>query len=88
MSAIVGKQSFIFEHRPKILATGSVVGPKEGNGPLGQYFDDVWSDEKNGTTSWEKAESLLMQDAIQYALTKGGLTEEDLQFIQIGRAHV
>lgn len=84
MYRILGKQSFTFENRPRIVSTGSVVGPKEGQGPLGDRFDEVWEDEKNGTPSWEKAESLLMQDAIQYALTKGGIEENQLRFILAG----
>ena len=34
-----GKQTLVFENRPKILNTASVVGPKESEGPLSIYFD-------------------------------------------------
>ena len=37
----VGNNSMIFEKSPVILAASSVVGEKEGQGPLGQYFDHV-----------------------------------------------
>ena len=35
----VGNNSMIFEKPPVILAASSVVGEKEGQGPLGQYGD-------------------------------------------------
>ena len=44
----VGNNSMIFEKPPVILAASSVVGEKEGKGPLGQYFDHVEKDPKFG----------------------------------------
>ena len=43
----VGNNSMIFEKPPVILAASSVVGEKEGQGPLGQYL-----------TMWRKIRSL------------------------------
>lgn len=53
----VGNNSMIFEKSPVILAASSVVGEKEGQGPLGQYFDHVEKDPKFGMETWEQAES-------------------------------
>ena len=36
-----GKQSFIFENAPRIAARTSIVGPKEGKGPLAREFDTI-----------------------------------------------
>ena len=36
---ILGKQSISFETPPCILSYSSIVGKKEGEGPLGKYFD-------------------------------------------------
>jgi stage V sporulation protein AD len=33
-----GKQSLSFETPPRILSYSSIVGKKEGEGPLGKYF--------------------------------------------------
>lgn len=94
MNPLSGSQSCIFENHPYIVSAASVVGPKEGNGPLGSEFDIVWKDEKNGTPSWEKAESLLMQTAIQQALAKAELREDQIRWLlagdllnQIGASH-
>lgn len=51
----VGNNSMIFEKPPVILAASSVVGEKEGQGPLGQYFDHVEKDPKFGMETWEFA---------------------------------
>ena len=40
----MGKQSIVFESKPVILAAASVVGKKEGEGPLGGFFDEVEQD--------------------------------------------
>ena len=37
----VGKQSIAFEQAPHILGAASIVGKKEGKGPLGKYFDKI-----------------------------------------------
>ena len=39
MSEVKGKQSLRFAKTPFILNSASVVGKKEGEGPLGEYFD-------------------------------------------------
>ncbi len=49
-----GKASLIFEKDVYIEHGASVVGSKEGEGPLGKYFDVVESDEMAGADSWEK----------------------------------
>lgn len=38
---------------PVILASASVVGKKEGEGPLRDCFDSVSQDTYFGTKSWE-----------------------------------
>lgn len=53
-----------------IRGTGSVVGPKEGRGPLKGQFDRVWPDEKNGHPNWEKAEQAILSEAYDEALRK------------------
>ena len=36
-----GSQSIAFQEAPYIISSGSVVGKKEGEGPLGKLFDMV-----------------------------------------------
>lgn len=73
MTKRVGKQTIILENKPRIIATTSVVGPKEGDGPLKDYFDVILSDDLNGKDSFEKAESSIMYRAVQETLKKVNL---------------
>ena len=36
-----GSRTFVYEERPAIRAAAAIVGPKEGQGPLGMDFDVV-----------------------------------------------
>jgi stage V sporulation protein AD len=75
-----GHQSWVFERPPVILATATVVGPDEGNGPLHDQFDIVHGDKMLGQDSWEKAERVLFEEAAQEAIDKAGLTNGQVQF--------
>ena len=59
MEIQVGKQSLAFAEAPYIISSASIVGKKEGEGPLGNRFDVVGEDDKFGQNTWEEAESTL-----------------------------
>lgn len=61
----IGNQTIKLNSNPKIISTYSIVGPKEGQGPLGEYFHEVISDDTLGKDSFEKAESEMMYTAIK-----------------------
>ena len=84
MSEVKGKQSLRFAKTPFILNSASVVGKKEGEGPLGEYFDVIGNDDKFGCESWEEAESTLQKEAATLALGKAGLTPEEIRYIFAG----
>ena len=84
MSEQVGKQSLRFAEAPFIIAAGSIVGKKEGEGPLGKEFDIVSNDDQFGSKNWEDAESTLQKEALGIALGKAGLKEEDIRYIFAG----
>ena len=80
----IGKQTIIFENRPAILETGSAVGPKEKEGPLGEFFDTSVDDVYFGESTFEKAESKFMAEAIGIAIKKSNLTIKDINFAFAG----
>ena len=80
----IGKQTTCLEQPVGIVATASIAGPKEGNGPLGSYFDQVLEDELYGEVSWEKAESKIVHDAIALAIRKAGLRTDEIDFVLAG----
>ncbi|MBE6024987.1 MAG: stage V sporulation protein AD, partial [Cellulosilyticum sp.] len=53
----LGKQTITYKTPPVITGAYSNVGPKEGKGPMGKYFDHICQDELLGEDSWEKAEA-------------------------------
>ncbi len=67
-----------------ILSSASVVGKKEGSGPLGLLFDMVGEDDLFGCKTWEEAESSLQKDAVYLALGKAQLKPENISFIFAG----
>ena len=50
-----GKASIRFEQPPEVVAAASVVGKKEGEGPLGACFDEIEQDPMAGQDNWEAA---------------------------------
>lgn len=80
----LGKQSISFREPVYIQGFASVVGKKEGEGPLGAYFDRVEEDDKFGKKTWEEAESALQQETARMAIIKAGLQPEDVRMIFAG----
>ncbi|MBE5947216.1 MAG: stage V sporulation protein AD [Lachnospiraceae bacterium] len=78
---IIGKQSIKFNNPPAILSSASIVGQMEGEGPLSSYFDQIEQDPTFGQDSWELGESEMVRRAVQTAITKSGLTKEDIRYI-------
>lgn len=75
-----GKASVLFENPPLILAAASVVGKKEGEGPLREYFDRVEIDPMLGKKTWEQAESELQTRTTSLVIEKSGLKKEDIRY--------
>ena len=80
----VGNQSYILEKPINIAATASIVGPKEKAGPLHQYFDQCLEDEFWGEKSWESAESKIVKETVNMAISKSGLPAKDIDFCFAG----
>jgi len=80
----IGRQTIVFDHRPAVLGWASVVGKKEGQGPLAREFDIVSQDTKFGQDSWEKAESQMQKEALQRALQKSFLVPQQLDALCAG----
>ncbi len=76
--------SIIFDKKPSILSFSAVVGKKEGEGPLGKYFDEVEPDAYFGQESWEKAESENLRRSVARTLKKGSFSAEDIDFVISG----
>lgn len=79
-----GKQSFVLEN-VYLLDSGVTVGPKEGEGPLKEYFDKIYNDLHVGEEkSWEKAEMRMFKDAIDICLEKNSKMPKEIDAIVCG----
>ena len=56
----------------------SIAGKKEGEGPMGQYFDSVEPDSRLGRETWEQAESELQRRTMLLLMQKAGCTAESV----------
>lgn len=79
-----GKYTLCLTSMPGISGYASVVGKKEGEGPLKDKFDHVYEDGSAGEKSWEKAESIIHGDAVSRAIGKAGLAASDIDIIFAG----
>lgn len=61
-----------------ILGAASVVGEKEHEGPLGNFFDLHDKDDTFGQETWEKAEAEMQRLSANMLMKKLGLTEKDV----------
>lgn len=80
----VGRQSVKLPMPIYIKESASIVGQKEGKGPLGTLFDMVGDDELFGCNSWEEAESTLQKEAVTLALGKAGMDKEEIRYLLAG----
>jgi len=80
----VGTSTCLFPEMPVITATGSVVGPREGQGPLGSLFDLAYRDTAAGETSWERGETRMLRQAVDIAMAKAGIADADVDFLLAG----
>ena len=80
----VGRQTFVYDHPPRIAARTSIVGPKEGKGPLGDEFDVVLEDDLLGMKSWELAEGVMVRRAVELTAQRANLSLDQLQLMISG----
>jgi len=80
----LGNHTVKFQNPPVITSTACIVGPKEGEGPLKEYFDMVIDDELWGEKTWEKAESKLVRETYIKILEKASLSSSDVNYIVAG----
>ena len=76
---MLGKASVSYDEPVYIRNSASVVGKKEGEGPLGHLFDYVGDDDMFGGNTWEEAESTLQKHAIYTALKKACVESEQVR---------
>lgn len=80
----IGNASITFDKPPYILEAASIVGKKEGEGPLNKYFDEIIEDSLFGGNNWEDAESHLIKNTISKLLYKVNMNAANIDYILAG----
>ena len=73
-----------FLNKPSIIGYAAVGGNDEKQGPLGGDFDYIFTDQLAGKESWEQAESELQKTAVNLAIKKANINNEDIGAIFAG----
>ena len=84
MEKKLGTRTYRLPSCPAVVSYASAVGKKEGEGPLGKRFDQIFPDTKMGESTWEKAESAFQKAACGKALEKAGLSAGALDLLLAG----
>ena len=78
------EQTIILKKQPKIIGSYTIVGPKEGDGNFGDYFDYVMKDDSFGEKTYEKAERKMLESAITGVIEKAKLLPKDVDIMIAG----
>ena len=76
--------TIFFENKPRIIATGTIAGPKECAGVVGKYVDKTLSEDTFGESTYEKAECKMLSYAISQAIKNANLDEQDIDLLISG----
>ncbi|MBN8234751.1 stage V sporulation protein AD [Halobacillus kuroshimensis] len=79
-----GKHTWTFSNQVYIQASGTAVGPMEGEGPLGSTYDVIHEELHCGESNWELAERKLMFDAVYACLQKAGVDQSAIDLFLAG----
>lgn len=78
---IGGQTLALTQNPPRIISRASIVGKKEGEGPLAEHFDKILEDNLWGEKSWEKAERRMFLEAAQLAMQKAKKEPHDINYL-------
>lgn len=74
----IGMQTYEVERDISIVSNVSLVGSKEGQGPLRKYFHYIEQDDKMGEKTFEKGERKMFYKTITSAIKKSGVEKEKI----------
>lgn len=74
----LGRQTYELTRPISVVAGFGLVGKKEGQGPLKNYFDDIEQNDKMGEKTFEKAERKMFFKATSSVIRRANMTKEDI----------
>ena len=79
-----GNQTVFLKNKPIIIGNYSIVGPKEGKGPLRDYFSKIEEDDLFGQKTYEKAERTMIEQSLRGAVENAGIKFGDVRLFLSG----
>ncbi|SEN65877.1 stage V sporulation protein AD [Amphibacillus marinus] len=76
----IGKQSWLYQNKPRLLSTGTAAGPFEGKGNIADYIDLIHKDLYMAQPSFEQAHQQLIEDACKLTVQNAELRFADIDF--------
>ena len=80
----IGKQTYKIKDDVVIRDTYTIVGSKEGDGPLKNNFDMIVQDDKWGEETFEKSERKFQLTAVENLLKKNCITNSEIDLLISG----
>ena len=77
-------KTIVLKNQPKIIGHYSIVGPKEGKGNFGEFFDYVMKNDCFGENTFEKAERKMLETAIMGVVQKAKMTIKNVDVMVAG----
>ena len=77
-------KTIVLKNQPKIIGHYSIVGPKEGKGNFGEFFDYVMKNDCFGENTFEKAERKMLETAIMGVVQKAKMTIKNVDVMVSG----
>ncbi len=77
----IGNRTVKLTNNPTIIEATSIVGPKEAEGPLKDYFDIIIEDHLYGEKSWELAESKMVQTVMKKTAEKANKKLDEINLL-------
>lgn len=77
----IGRQTVQYQNPTYLNACASIVGKKEGEGPLGELFDQSIEDERFGQDTFEQGERQFYLTAMETCMEKGGVKRADIDYM-------
>ena len=78
------KQIIEFKNKPSIISYAAVGSVYEKEGPIGGLFDYIFDDPLAGKKSWEQAESEFQKTALDIAIKKSKISEQEIDLLFAG----
>lgn len=78
------KSTLFFKEKPAIISTFTICGPKESEGPLGDYIHTKLKDDTYGEKTYEKAECKMLSHVIEQSILSADYSLSDIDCLISG----